>query len=81
MIPYEPDEIRARILRLLAAGHRKRAAELERAANAAMTAASSPSTTGVPTYCEAGEMTEHPDLAELNMQLDAYYDGPQERNA
>jgi len=26
---------------------------------------------------EAKEVAEHPDLVELNLQLDGYYDGPQ----
>ncbi len=71
----KPDEyeIRARMLRLLAAGHRKRAAELEMAAAAALATRSMRRLAEVITEAEAREVAEHPDLAELNLQLDGFY--------
>ncbi|MGW4028229.1 hypothetical protein ACWEFL_02735 [Streptomyces sp. NPDC004838] len=76
----KPDEyeLRARLLRLLAAQHRARAAELEMAAAATLATRSMRRFVEVVTEAEAREIAEHPDLAELNAQMDGYYDHPEE---
>lgn len=73
-----PDEyeIRARMLRLLAAGHRKKAAELEMAASAVLAGRSIRKFTEAWNAGIAQDVANHPDLAELNVQLDGFYDGP-----
>lgn len=72
----DPYELRARMLRLLAAGHRKRAAELELAASATLATRSMRSLADALTESEAREIAEHPDLAELNAQMKGWYDAP-----
>ena len=75
----QPDryELRARQLRVLASLHRKRADELDRAAEAALATRSMRRWAEVLTESEIRELAEHPDLAELNVQLEGFYgDGP-----
>lgn len=73
----DPYELRARQLRILAGLHRKRAAELDMMAEAGLAARSMRQLVDVLTEAEVREIAEHPDLAELNVQLDGYYDGPE----
>ncbi|MGW8326491.1 hypothetical protein ACWGLE_01145 [Streptomyces sp. NPDC055897] len=68
-----PNELRARQLRFLAALHRKRAAELDMAAAAYVAAGSMQRFVEVITESEARELAAHPDLAELNVQLEGFY--------
>ena len=71
----QPDryELRARQLRILASLHRKRAAELDMAAEAALATRSMRRLAELLTEAEVQQLAEHPDLAELNVQLDGYY--------
>ncbi|NGO75417.1 hypothetical protein G6045_06960 [Streptomyces sp. YC504] len=73
----DPYELRARQLRILAGLHRKRAAELEMAAQAGLAARSMRKLTELLTEAEVREIAEHPDLAELNVQLDGFYEDPE----
>ncbi|MDT0472994.1 hypothetical protein RM863_12755 [Streptomyces sp. DSM 41014] len=70
-----PDKhkLNARMLRLAAAAHRKRAAELDMAAAAAEAAGSFENFARFLTEAEAREVAQHPDLAELNIRLDSLY--------
>jgi hypothetical protein len=72
----DPYELQARRLRILAALHRKRAAELDTAAEAALASRSMRQFTEAWEAGVAKDIAEHPDLAELNVRLDGYYDGP-----
>lgn len=75
----QPDryELRARQLRILAGLHQKRAAELDMAAEAALATRSMRRWAEVLTESEMRELAEHPDLAELNVQLEGFYgEGP-----
>lgn len=75
----KPDryELRARQLRILAGLHRKRAAELDMAAEAALATRSMRRFVELLTESEVRELAEHPDLAELNVQLEGFYgEGP-----
>lgn len=65
--------LQARILRMLAAQHRARAAELDMAAEAVLTTRTMRRLAEVLSEAEAREVAEHPDLAELNVQLDGFY--------
>ena len=70
-------ELRARQLRILAGLHRKRAAELDMAAEAALATRSMRRLAELLTEAEVRQLSEHPDLAELNVQLDGFYgEGP-----
>ncbi|ELP67707.1 hypothetical protein STRTUCAR8_08579 [Streptomyces turgidiscabies Car8] len=71
----QPDryELRARQLRILAGLHRKRAAELDTAAEAALATRSMRRFAELLTESEMRELAEHPDLAELNVQLEGFY--------
>lgn len=71
--PVDPYELRARQLRILAGLHRKRAAELDMAAEAGLAARSMRRLTEMLTEAEVREIAGHPDLAELNVQLDSFY--------
>lgn len=77
----QPDryELRARQLRILAGLHRKRADELDRAAEAALASRSMRRLAELLTEAEVRELSEHPDLAELNVQLEGYYGEDQTR--
>ncbi|MEU5442734.1 hypothetical protein [Streptomyces griseofuscus] len=66
-------ELRAQMLRILAAAHRQRAAELDAAAAAVSTGGSMQKFASLLTEAEARDVAQHPDLAELNVQLDALY--------
>lgn len=73
----DPYELRARQLRILAGLHRKRADELDKAAEAALASRSMRRLVDLLTEAEVRELAEHPDLAELNAQLDGFYgEGP-----
>ena len=75
----QPDEyeLRARQLRILADLHRKRAAELDVAAEATLATRSMRRFADLLTESEVRQLAEHPDLAELDVQLDGFYgDGP-----
>ncbi|MFF0138531.1 hypothetical protein ACFYRN_19075 [Streptomyces sp. NPDC005227] len=74
--PTDP-ALRARMLRLLAAAHRKRAAELDMAAAAAEAGGAMRRLADIITAGEARDIAEHPDLAELNVQLDGFYNEPE----
>lgn len=69
----DPYELRARQLRILAGLYRQRAAEFDMAAEAGLAARSVRRLTESLTEGEARDIAEHPDLAELNVQLDGYY--------
>jgi hypothetical protein len=71
----QPDryELRARQLRILAGLHRKRAAELDMAAEAALATRSMRRLAELLTEAEVHQLAEHPDLAELNVQLEGFY--------
>ena len=71
----QPDryELRARQLRILADLHRKRAAELDMAAEAALATRSMRRLAELLTEAEVRQLAEHPDLAELNVQLEGFY--------
>ncbi|MFE2311655.1 hypothetical protein ACFXC8_00390 [Streptomyces sp. NPDC059441] len=69
----DPYELQARRLRILAALHRQRAAELDMAATAVLTTRSMNQFVDLLTEAEAKDVAEHPDLAELNAQLDGFY--------
>jgi hypothetical protein len=72
----DPYELQARRLRLLAALYRKRAAELDMAAEAALATRSMSRFTEAWNAGIAQDIAGHPDLAELNVQLDGYYGAP-----
>ena len=73
----DPYELQARRLRILAALYRKRAAELDMAAEAALATRSMRQFMDAWNAGVAQDVAEHPDLAELNVQLDGFYDaGP-----
>ncbi|MET9222297.1 hypothetical protein ABZX65_26525 [Streptomyces sp. NPDC003300] len=72
--PPDQYEIRARVLRILAARARARAAELEMAATAVLATRSLKRFAEVMTESEAREIAEHPDLAELNAQMKGFYE-------
>lgn len=75
----QPDEyeIRAHRLRVLAGLYRKKAAELDMAAAAVLATRSIHKFTEAWDAGIAQDFAEHPDLAELNVQLDGFYgDGP-----
>lgn len=69
----DPYELQARRLRILAGLYRKKAAELDMAAEAAL------ATRSMRRFAEAWDagiaqdVAQHPDLAELNVQLDSFY--------
>lgn len=69
----DPYERRAQQLRILAALHRKRAGELDIAAAATLATRSIRRLAEVLTEAEFNELAEHPDLAELNAQLEGFY--------
>lgn len=70
-----PDEaeIRAALLRHMAHRHRAYAAYLDTLAACVKATASAQALTEAFRRSEALEMAEHPDLAELNVQMDGYY--------
>ncbi|MFI1889830.1 hypothetical protein [Streptomyces jumonjinensis] len=72
----DPYELQAKRLRVLAALHRKTAAELDAAAEAALATRSMRKFADAWNAGVAKDIAEHPDLAELNAQLDGYYEGP-----
>lgn len=67
-------EIRAAFLRHMADRHRAYAAVFDVAAACAKATASARRLTEAFQRSEAREVAAHPDLAELNVQLDGYYD-------
>ncbi|MEU6221584.1 hypothetical protein ABZ845_29390 [Streptomyces sp. NPDC047022] len=71
----QPDryELRARQLRILADLHRKRADELDKAAEMTLVSRSMRRLADLLTEAETRELAEHPDLAELNVQLESFY--------
>jgi hypothetical protein len=71
----QPDrhELRARQLRILADLHRQRAAELDMAAERVLATRSMRRLAEILTEVEVRQLSEHPDLAELNVQLDGFY--------
>lgn len=70
------DELTAPLYRILAARARIAAAQFELAAEvAAATASMRAFATAIQRGYDA-DIANHPDLAELNVQLDSYYGGP-----
>lgn len=71
----QPDEyeLQARRLRILAGLYRKKAAELDMAAQAALAARSMRRLAEAWDAGIAQDFAAHPDLAELNVQLDGFY--------
>lgn len=67
-------EIRATILKHMADRYRAYAAVFDTAAACAKATASAQRLTEAFQRSEAREMAEHPDLAELNVQLNGFYD-------
>ncbi len=75
--PVDPYELRARQLRILAGLHRKRAAELDMTAEATLASRSMHRLVDLLTEAEVRDLAGHPDLAELNVQLEGFYgEGP-----
>jgi hypothetical protein len=74
----KPDEyeLQAQRLRILAGLYRKKAAELDMAAEAALASRSMRKFVDAWNAAVAQDIAQHPDLAELNVQLDGFYDGP-----
>ncbi|MFI7096813.1 hypothetical protein [Streptomyces lydicus] len=72
----DPYELRARLHRILAGQLRVAAAAQDMAAAAVMTTKSMKQFAVVWNTAIARDVAEHPDLAELNVQLDGYYEGP-----
>jgi hypothetical protein len=68
------DEIRARLHRIMAGRLRVAAAEQDLCANAIMATASLRRFAEVMAAGDARDVATHPDLAELNVQCDGYYD-------
>ncbi|MEU5596657.1 hypothetical protein [Streptomyces sp. NPDC020298] len=77
----KPDryELRARQLRILAGLHRKRAAELDMAAERTLATRTMRRFAELLTEAEVCQLAEHPDLAELNVQLEGFYGTDPER--
>lgn len=73
---FDPYELRARKLLLLAGLYRGKAAELDMAAEAVLATRSLRQFTEAWDKAVAQDIAGHPDLAELNVQLDGYYDEP-----
>lgn len=71
----QPDEyeLQARRLRILAGLYRKKAAELDMAAEAALATRSMRRLVEAWDAGVAQDVAQHPDLAELNVQLDGFY--------
>jgi len=71
----QPDqyELQAQRLRILAGLHRGRAAELDMAAEAALATRSMRCFADAWNAGIAQDVAQHPDLAELNVQLDGFY--------
>lgn len=69
----EEAEIKAAILRHMADRHRAIAAAFDTAAAYVKATASAQAFTEAFRRSEAREIAEHPDLAELNVQMDGYY--------
>ena len=70
-------EARAAAFRHLAHRARAQAAMFDVAAECVLAQASAEAFIKAYRASEAKEVAEHPDLVELNLQLDGYYDGPQ----
>ncbi|MFE2973410.1 hypothetical protein [Streptomyces sp. NPDC059258] len=70
-------ELQARMHRIAAAQYRAAAAEQEMLAVMVTTAASLQALGRLMVEAEAYEIAHHPDLAELNVQLDGFYGGSQ----
>ncbi|WP_329140940.1 hypothetical protein [Streptomyces sp. NBC_00670] len=73
----DPYEVKARMLRAVAAAGRVLAAQIDVAANAVLATQSMRAWAAAMTTSEAHEVAAHPDLAELNVQMDGFY-GPYE---
>lgn len=69
----DPYELEAHRLRILAGLYRKKAAELDMAAQAALATRSMRKFTEAWDAGIAQDFAQHPDLTELNVQLDGYY--------
>lgn len=75
--PVDPYELRARKLRILAGLYRNKAAELDMAAEAVLASRSMRQFAEAWDAGIAQDVANHPDLAELNVQMDGFYgDGP-----
>lgn len=75
----QPDryKLRARQLRVLASLHRQRADELDMTAERMLATRSMRRFAELLTEAEVRQLSEHPDLAELNVQLEGFYgEGP-----
>ncbi|MFJ6659697.1 hypothetical protein ACIQNG_25590 [Streptomyces sp. NPDC091377] len=75
------DELTVRALRLLAAHYRARASVLEAEAAALRLGTSVRRFLDLLTEAEAREIAGHPDLAELNVLLNALYERPRDEPA
>lgn len=75
----KPDEyeLQAQRLRILAGLYRKRAAELDMDAEAALAARSMRKFAEAWNAGVAQDIAQHPDLAELNVRLDGFYEDPE----
>ncbi|MFB0617269.1 hypothetical protein [Streptomyces sp. AGS-58] len=71
----EPDKLRAQLHRTAAAKHRLAAQTHAARASAIEAGAAFRKVYETVTAAEARDVAEHPDLAELNVQLDAFYGG------
>jgi len=72
----DPYELRARLHRIAAGRLRVAAAEQDMAAAAVMATKSMKEFADTWNAGVARDVAEHPDLAELNAQLDGFYEGP-----
>ena len=72
----DPYELRARLHRIVAGRLRAVAAEQDMAAAAVMATKSMKQFADAWNAGVARDVAEHPDLAELNVQMDAFYEGP-----
>lgn len=75
MSDIDPDELRARLHRIMAARLRVAAAEQEMVAAAVMATKSMKHSADVWNAGVARDVAQHPDLAELNVQVDGFYEG------
>lgn len=72
-------EVRAALLRFAASCHERAAAQLRLAASATLTAERMKALGCQMQAANDRELAEHPDLAELNVQMDGYYSAGSER--
>lgn len=75
----DPYKVRAAMHRIMAGRLRVAAAEQDLAASAVLATQSMKRFADAMNASVAQEVAQHPDLAEINVQLDGFYDGPESR--